>query len=145
MLQTFLTVIIGLFGGVAVGLQVPMGGAMSQRLGGAAGSFIIHLGGMLLSGVLLVLRRGENVRDWSKLPVYMLAAGVFGVILYQTINYTMPRLGSALVVTLIIIGQLLIGLLIDHFGWLGVAVHPISLVRVGGVILLIIGALMIAR
>jgi transporter family-2 protein len=75
----------------------------------------------------------------------MLGAGVFGVILYQTINVTLPRLGSTLMVTLIISGQLLLGVIIDHFGWLGVPIHPVSLSRIVGLLALLGGGYLIVR
>jgi bacterial/archaeal transporter family-2 protein len=145
MVETILIVIVGLIGGVAVGLQSPLAGAIGQRLGGTASSFIVHLSGMILSGILLVVRGGENIKDWNKLPWYMLGAGIFGVILYQTISVTLPRLGSTMMVTLIIVGQLLVGVLIDQFGWLGVTAHPINATRVVGVLVLLAGAYLIAR
>jgi bacterial/archaeal transporter family-2 protein len=50
-----------------------------------------------------------------------------------------------MMVTLIIIGQLLLGILVDHFGWLGVPIHPVSITRMIGVLALIGGGYMIAR
>lgn len=145
MLQTLVVILIGLVGGVAVGFQGPIAGAMGQRIGGTASSLIVHVGGAVISALLLAFRHGENIQAWKSLPWYMLIAGVFGVILYQTINITLPRLGSTVMVMLIIIGQLGIGVLIDHFGWLGVAVHPISLNRVIGLLLLLAGGFFISR
>ena len=60
-MQIWLVVLIGLAGGVAVGLQSPMAGAVGQRLGGIASSFIIHLSGMVFSGLFLILRGGEKI------------------------------------------------------------------------------------
>ena len=145
MLNTFFVVLIGLLGGAAVGLQSPLAGAISQRLGGTAGSFFVHLSGTIFSAALLLLRGGENLRDWRTLPWYLFTVGLFGLVLYQTIAVTLPRLGSMTMITLIIIGQLLVGMLIDHFGWLGVAVHPISFSRVLGVAVLMLGSYLIAR
>ena len=145
MLNPFFIVLIGLIGGAAVGLQSPLAGAISQRLGGTAGSFFVHLSGTIFSSALLLLRGGENLRDWRTLPWYLFTVGLFGLVLYQTIAVTLPRLGSMTMITLIIIGQLLVGMLIDHFGWLGVAVHPISLNRVLGVLVLMLGGYLIAR
>lgn len=141
----WLVILIGLIGGAAVGIQSPIAGAMGRRIGGTASSFVIHLSGMVFSGLLLFGRGGENIRDWRTLPWYMLGAGVFGLILYQTINVTLPRLGSTMMVTLIIIGQLLVGVLIDHFGWLGVVPRPIDASRIFGVLALLVGGYLIAR
>jgi bacterial/archaeal transporter family-2 protein len=141
----WLVILIGLVGGVAVGLQAPIGGSMGARIGGTASSFIIHLGGLIFSGILLFLRGGEKIRDWQTLPPYMLAAGIFGLILYLTISVTQPRLGSAMMIALIIVGQLLVGVILDHYGLLGVAVRQIDLPRVLGIIALVAGAYLVAR
>ncbi|MBI5301567.1 MAG: DMT family transporter [Chloroflexi bacterium] len=145
MLDLGMIVLIGLIGGVAVGMQAPIAGAMGQRIGGTAGSFFVHLSGMILSGALLILRGGEKIRDWQTLPWYMLGAGIFGVILYQTINITLPRLGSTMTVALIIVGQLLVGIVIDHFGWLDVPAHPVDAARILGVVALLTGSYLIAK
>lgn len=144
-MEQFLVILAGLIGGVSVGLQAPISGAMGQRIGGTAASFVVHFGGLILSGLLLFLRGGEKIKDWPSLPWYMLGAGIFGVILYITMSITLPRLGGTMVITLIIIGQLTMGILVDHFGWFGVAVHPVSIGRVAGMLLLLLGGFLIAR
>jgi transporter family-2 protein len=138
-------ILVGLIGGAAVGVQSPIAGAMGQRVGGTAGSFIIHVSGAILSGLMLFAIGGEKIRDWRTLPWFMLAAGVFGLILYQTINVTLPRLGSTMMVALIIVGQLLVGVIIDHFGLLGVATRHVDAARIFGILALIIGAYLIAK
>ncbi len=75
----------------------------------------------------------------------MLSAGVFGLILYQTISVTLPRLGSTLMVVLIIIGQLVLGIIVDHFGLFGVTQRPVDLLRLLGVGALILGGWLISR
>jgi bacterial/archaeal transporter family-2 protein len=145
MAATILVVIIGLIGGAAVGIQGPIAGAMGQRIGSTASSFIVHLSGLIASGLYLLLRGGERISEWKTLPWYMLASGIFGLILYLTINVTMPRLGGAMMVTLIIAGQLAIGMLVDHFGWLGVPVHPVNLARLGGLTLLMVGGYIVGK
>jgi transporter family-2 protein len=144
-METVLTILAGLLGGAAVGIQSPIAGAMGQRVGGTSSSVIVHASGLLFSIVLLLLRGGERMRDWRTLPFYMLGAGIFGLILYQTINITFPRLGGTIMVALIIIGQLTAGMVIDHFGWLGVARHPIDLSRVVGMLMLFAGGFLISK
>lgn len=144
-MDLWLVILIGLIGGAAVGIQSPIAGAMGQRVGGTASSFIVHLSGLIVSTLLLLVRGGEQIRNWRTLPWYMLAAGVFGLILYQTINVTLPRLGSTMMIALIITGQLLMGVVIDHFGWFGVAPRPVDAVRLLGIAALLLGGYLIAR
>jgi bacterial/archaeal transporter family-2 protein len=145
MLELIPVLLIGLLGGAAVGLQSPIVGSMGLRIGGAAGSVIVHLSGLILSVLLLVYRGGENIREWPRLPWYMFASGIFGLVLFLTMNVTLPRLGAAVMITLIIVGQLLVGVVVDHFGWLGVPVQPASLSRIVGVGVLLVGGYLIAR
>jgi transporter family-2 protein len=145
MLETFLVILIGLAGGIAVGIQSPISGAMGQRIGGTASSVIIHLSGLVFSMILLIIRGGEKIRDWNTVPWYMFGAGILGLVLIQTINITLPRLGATSMLTLIIIGQLLTGVLLDASGWLGVSARPFGVTQIIGVIVLLVGGYLIVK
>jgi transporter family-2 protein len=142
---TISVIVVGLIGGVAVGLQGPMSGAMSQKLGPLGSSLIIHVGGAILSAILLPFLGGLDFKNLRDVPVPFFFAGVFGVILYLTFSYTLPRVGVAVTTSLLILAQLAIGLVLDHFGWLGMAQHPINLARLVGVGALLVGAYLISR
>jgi transporter family-2 protein len=138
-------ILIGVLGGVAVGLQTPFAGAISQRVGGAASSLIIHASGAVISALVLLVRGGEQIGNWRSLPWYMWLAGGLGVVLYLTLSVTFPRLGATATIVLVILGQLLAGLVIDHFGFLGVTVRSIDGGRVLGAAALLVGAYLILR
>jgi len=144
-IETIIGVIIGLTGGVAVGIQSPLSGVMSEKVGGAASSFIIHLSGLIVSGLLLVGRGGEKIENWKILPWYMFGLGSLGVVLYLTLSYTIPKMGATSAVTLIIVGQLIMGLLLDSFGWFGLATRPIEITRMFGVVLLLGGSYLMIK
>jgi transporter family-2 protein len=144
-LQQLLTFVIGLLGGIAVGIQSPLAGIMGTQVGGASSSLIVHVSGAVLSAALVLARGGENLRDWHKLPPLTLASGVFGVVIFLTLTYTVPRLGAVAAVSLVIVGQLLMGMIIDQFGLFGAAVRPIDLTRLLAVGLLLGGAVLMVR
>jgi transporter family-2 protein len=145
MMDMIVLILIGMLGGVAVGLQTPFAGAISQRVGGAASSLVIHAGGAVISAIVLLARGGEQIEQWRSLPWYLWGAGGFGVILYLTLSVTFPRLGATATLVLIILGQLLTGIVIDHFGLLGVSVRPVDAGRVLGAAALLVGAYIILR
>ena len=142
---TLTVIMIGLIGGIAVGLQGPMSGAMSQRLGPLGSSLIIHLGGAIVSALLLLFAGGLSMEKMKEMPLPYFLAGCFGVVLYLTLAYTLPRVGVTMTTALLILAQMSIGLLLDQFGWLGAQQHSISLVRVSGVAALLLGAYLVAR
>ncbi len=145
MIETIIVLFIGLIGGFAVGTQSGLAGAMSQKVGGAAGSFIIHIGGAVASLVYLLLRGGEQINEWRSLPWYMLGSGVLGLVLYLTLNQTIPKLGTTSAVALIIVGQLVAGVAIDHFGAFGLTVRAVDLTRVFGIMVLLFGVYLITK
>ena len=145
MANLILTVLIGILGGLAVGVQGPIVSQISQRIGTMAGAFVVHVSGAILSGALLLALGGENIGNWRNLSWYMFLSGSFGVVLYLTLNQTMPRLGATTALALIIIGQLVMGILIDQFGLFGVAVRHLDLVRLVGAGMLIAGGYLIIR
>jgi transporter family-2 protein len=142
-LGTFTVIVVGLVGGIAVGLQGPMSGFMSQRVGPIGSSLIIHLGGAIISAVLILFGIGVNLKNFRELPAPYLLAGMFGVILYLTFSYTMPRVGVATTTVLLILAQMSIGLALDHYGFMGVPVRSVDLSLGVGAILL--GAFLVSR
>lgn len=137
--------VVGVLGGLAVGVQAQIAGLMAQRIGGFGSSFIIHLSGTLFAGIFLWSNGGQKLQEWHTLPWYMLGSGAFGLILHLSIAVTQPRLGATMMITLIIFGQLMAGLLIDHFGWLGSPTRTIDTTRVVGVVALLAGSYLISR
>ena len=140
-----LAVIVGLLGGVAVALQGPLASLMSQHVGTMESVFIIHVGGALLAGVLLLAIGGGNLGAWRSVPWYALGAGVFGLVVLSAVSYTIPRIGTATTVTLIVVAQLILSTLLDQFGLLGTSVRPIDLSRIMGITVLLLGTWLIVH
>src|SRR5215813_1685990 len=114
-------IVVGLIGGIAVGLQGPMSGVLSAKLGPLGSSLIIHIGGTILSAVLLLFVGGVRLRDVESVPKPFLFAGVFGVILYLTLAFTLPRVGASVSIALLVLAELVVGVIVDHFGLFGMA------------------------
>jgi transporter family-2 protein len=145
MLETLFTAVIGIIGGFAVGVQTPIMGVMSGRIGGASGSLIVHLSGTVASALLVWARGGENLGNWRQLPWYVAISGVFGLVLYLTLSHTFPRVGGVASVMLIIVGQLVMGMLVDHFGWLGAPVRSVDATRLLAVGLMLLASYLMVR
>ena len=145
MLDNIFTLLLGLLGGVSVGIQSPIVSNMSKRIGSGASTLVVHVSGTIFSIILVVLRGGENLKDWHTLPWYMLISGGFGIVVLLALSHTLPRIGAAATTTLIIAGQLVIGLVIDHFGWFEVEARQIDPTRILAVVLLFIGGYLMVR
>lgn len=145
MTSLLVVIAVGLAGGVAVGLQGPLASLMSGRLGTIESVFIVHLGGTIFAAIPLLLVRGGNLGEWRGVPWYALGAGVFGLVILSAVSYTIPRIGVATTVTLIVVAQLVLGALLDHFGLLGAEVRAIDLPRLAGMLVLFVGTWLMLR
>ena len=56
-----------------------------------------------------------------------------------------PRIGNATALALLVVGQVAMGLVIDHFGLMGMKTIPISASRIGGALLLVAGVVLLRR
>jgi transporter family-2 protein len=140
-----LVAIVGVIGGLAVGLQGPLTSMMSQRLGVMESVFVVHFGGAIAAALFLVVRGGGGLGQWRTLPWYVLGAGVLGLVVLSAISFTIPRLGVASTVTLVVVGQLVLSLFLDQFGLLGTEVRQIDAGRLLGVGVLLLGTWLIVR
>jgi transporter family-2 protein len=126
-----LIILIGLAGGVAVGLQSPMSSMITQRLGIFESVFIVHIGGAIIALIPLLVY-GSKLVQWRSVPWYALGAGFFGLIVIAAVSYIIPRVGVAASITTVVAGQLLVGTILDHYGWLGTTARPLDFTRLIG-------------
>ena len=73
------------------------------------------------------------------------SGGLFGAIFIGLAIYLVPQLGAATFIALLVTGQMLTSVAVDHFGWLGLTQRSIDLPRLLGVAMLIGGVVLIRR
>lgn len=141
-----------LLGGAALvaGALVPFQAGSNAALGRTLGhplwatlvSLLISL--LVLLPVLLSLRiPAPLLGQAGQLPFWGWLGGVAGVIYISAALLLTPRLGATGFIVCVIAGQMLASLLIDHFGLMGLPLKEINLGRVGGVLLILIGMLVV--
>jgi len=103
------------------------------------------VGTAALGVMAMVLQARPDITAARALPWYAWVGGLYGAIFVVAAAWGVPRLGVALTITLMVAGQLLVGLILDHFGAFGAPQHPVSLGRAAGVVLVLAGVLMVRR
>jgi bacterial/archaeal transporter family-2 protein len=95
---------------------------------------------LLISGVPL-----SNLSSARDAPAIAWIGGLLGAFFVAAAVTLVPRLGVALTFSLIVAGQMLVTLIIDHFGLLGVPVKEVTLARVAGIVLIAGGVVLIRK
>ena len=72
----------------------------------------------------------------------LLTAGALGACLVFAIAWLIPQVGAGSVMILLLAGQVIGGLVLSHFGWLGSPVEPVTMIKILGAIIMMGGAAM---
>jgi transporter family-2 protein len=96
---------------------------------GAAGAVLIGLTGWQ-AGALAPLKQVHPL---------LLTAGVLGASLVFAIAWLIPRVGAGPLMITLLAGQVIGGLVMSHFGWLGSPEQPITWAKILGVVVMIGG------
>ncbi len=140
--------LLGLGVGIGLVVQVGMNSTLRHTLGSAGvAAFISFLvGSLALAGFIAVTRTPLPVRaQLLAVPAWAWLGGILGAFYVASSVIVGPKLGAATLLALVVFGQLGTSLIVDHFGWLGFAQHPLTLMRIGGAALLFAGVLLITR
>ncbi|MCU0559943.1 MAG: DMT family transporter [Desulfobacterales bacterium] len=132
-------------GGVATALQAHFMGLLDRRIGTLESVFITYFSGGLLIGVIMLVQRGGNLGAGEAAPWYAYTSGVLGLIIVGTLGFSTPRLGLVAAFTVFIVAQVLMGVLIDHFGLIGADPRPLTPARAAGVVVVLAGLWLILR
>ena len=136
--------LVCLFGGIAVAVQASFAGILTEKIGVIGNGLIVFAGGFLFALVLLLLFRGGHIGDWRSIPWYAYLAGPLGIVIISSIGFGIPRIGVASTLTLIVVSQLIVGVILDHFGWFTIT-RPVDIQRLIGIGILFLGTWLVLR
>lgn len=137
---------------VLAGMMMPTQAAVNNKLAGVVSSpvlaaFISFAVGTLAL-LVYILAAGiplGNLTAAKNAPLIAWTGGIMGAFFVAAAVILVPRLGVALTFSLIIAGQMLVTLIIDHFGLLGVPIKEINYMRVTGATLITLGVILIRK
>ena len=137
---------------LAVGGLIPIQTAANSRLRLSVGNkpvvsaLISFSSALFFAVVATTVLRGNPVPQFSAdVPWWGWLGGVMGVCFVLGNILLFPRLGALETVVLPILGQVVMGLLVDRFGLLGAPAMPVSWMRVLGAAVVFAGIVVVLR
>ncbi len=131
-----------LIGGL-LATMVMINASLIDTIGTAGGLIIIHIGGLIASGVILLITR-EKINLKSELPFYYYISGAMGIFMVIVNSITFLKIGASLTIATTAIGQILISTIIDHYGLLGVNVNKFDTKKIIGFLFIFVGLVIMA-
>lgn len=140
-------ILLALFAGAMIAVQAPTN-AMLAKAGGspvlaALISFAVGTAALLVTWLATGSRPAPSA--FAALPWYAWIGGLYGAFFVAVAAFAAPRIGLASLITIGIAGQIAAALWLDHIGGLGLPRDPISLGRIAGALLVVVGVVLVRR
>ena len=153
LLSFLLLALFGLAAGVSLATQAAVNADLGKSIHSvSSAAFISYLGGTIVMGLVLAVgkRAGLGLPSLDpavlhRVPWWAWTGGFLGSIYVMISIVLVPRLGTATVLSLFVLGQMLASITFDNFGLFGLTPRAADLGRVLGAALVVIGVLLMRR
>ncbi len=134
----------------AIGCLIPFQAAINNQLKAhleasalLAALVSFAVGTLALAAVAMATERAAGFAGLGRAPPWQFLGGILGALFVFGTTLLAPRIGVASMMALIMAGQVLVSLLIDQQGWLGLAPRALTPMRAGGALLVVVGVAMV--
>lgn len=141
--------ILAILCGIGTSLQSGVNSELRKSLNNPILAAIISFSsGLFLLLIIYPFFSKSEVPSFSTLrsiSIWQFTGGVLGAFYVTSVIMSIQKIGSANMITLIVGSQLLMAIVLDHFGWLGFQTQPLNIWRILGAVFIVCGALLILK
>ena len=131
---------LSLLAGIMIAIMVTANGMLSSIMGTWVSLVVIHLVGLLTSGLFLIIKK--STRNILKgVPFAYMMGGAIGVITILLNNLCVNNIGVAMTLGLALVGQIIASAIVEHFGVLGMEKKKVSMKKAPAYLLMIAGSI----
>ena len=136
----------GFLAGAMLPFQFGINAQLAEWVGSPLRATLVSFGVgtfVLFVAALLFARGWPGAERIGAAPWWVWAGGLLGAFYVLGSVVTAPKLGAATVVAIILAGQAVASLLVDHFGWVGFDENPVTPGRLAGMGLVAAGVALV--
>ena len=143
-----MSIILGFLAGVGLPIQTSVNTRLRKKVGSPYNaslvSFVVTL--LFLSALLLITGQGLHIPLAQLLnePAWIWIGGICGLVFLTGNILLFSKLGGVQTVVLPVLGQILMGLIIDNFGLFYSQKTPLSVFRIAGAVMVILGVVLVS-
>jgi bacterial/archaeal transporter family-2 protein len=144
LLYVFLAFLAGSCAPTQAGINAQLALWTKNAVSASLINFIVGTAAVLL--YILALRVPvPPIMSAGYVPWWMWTGGILGAYLVVVSVIVAHTLGAATMMGFMVAGQMLTGVVLDHFGLIGYQTHPTTIPRLVGVILVVLGTVLIKK
>jgi transporter family-2 protein len=134
--------------GALISLQAGSNTALKKALGDPIPALVVNYL-LRATGIILYAFASSlsipTSRQITNAPWWSWLGGAFGIVYGLAAVLLGSQLGAATLMALVVTGQLVCSVVLDHFGWIGFEPHPAGMWRILGCALMVGGLALIAK
>lgn len=110
-------ILFTIIGGITLSAQSAINGTFSRKAGTIETTLLTFVSGSMFLALIILFFGQGNLLLLFDVPKWQLSAVFLGSIFLLFNVFAVPRIGVIATSITVIIGQLLVSVVIDHFGW----------------------------
>ncbi|RQW64635.1 DMT family transporter [Vibrio viridaestus] len=138
-------ILLVICGGMGLSIEAGLLGPLAEQVGELWATLSIFGVGAILTFLLMLFFSPRNSPSFFSQPGWTLTGGVLGPIYVVVLTIVTPHIGIAMTMIGILAGQIFKSLLIDHYGWFGVAKRTVDRKRITALIFIVIALVLMAE
>ena len=139
----YIAYIFALFAGAALSFEGAIYGELGKNIGKLETSFYNFFMGAIILGLLWIFFGKGKISHVAEAPKWTLLGGALGVVYLTAIVISVPFVGVGITMVAVVIGQLLMSMVIEHYGWLGSKKTKINKEKIFAVISMVIALILV--
>lgn len=122
--------------GMSLSIEAAIGGALGEHVGELESTYYIFIIGAMATFLVTLFFGKGNLGAIFTVPKWNLLGGLLGVVYLALLVISVTLIGVGISITAVIIGQIVISIIIEHFGLLGSPKIKFNVNRLVAVVLL---------
>ena len=142
-MQTTLYLALAFAMGLTMSIYLPMNSSVAKYLGSTITANVTFFLVALLTSVLIFLLSGQvyTIHHLKDVPALLYFAGFISAFVILGTTFLIPHIGARKFFILLITGQILMAIVISHFGLLESPKDPVNMKKMIGAVLVLAGAI----
>jgi transporter family-2 protein len=141
-MQNKIYIALAVLMGIVISIYLPMNSSVSKYIGSTITANVTFFTVALLTSIVIFIIFGEfhsiyNIRD---VPVYLFSTGFISAFIVLGMTFLIPHLGARRFFILGVAGQILMAVLVSHFGILESPKDAVTIKKLIGAFLVVFGA-----
>jgi transporter family-2 protein len=123
-------------------------GSVNSLIGKGTGQYVMIASVSLVQiifSIIIIFLRGERITMGLGTVSWVVLSGLMGVIVMFSVSYSIGHIGTLYVFILLIFGQVVLSAVISHFGWFGIPQSPISIQKIGSIMVILFGVICLVK